>query len=141
MLSEGGDGLRDVWDGGFTYMNPPFSAATSWLKRAHEMFAAGKVGVIVGLVPAKTDSVYFQDYIVPNCDVGFLRGRLQFGREAGAEADKRNRAPFATMLIIWGASRAEIEHFRSLRPSVWMLRQREEERQDESEVVGVLEMA
>ncbi|MBB3941716.1 transcriptional regulator with XRE-family HTH domain [Novosphingobium fluoreni] len=124
LLSEDGDGLRDDWSGKFCYMNPPFSGATAWLKRASEMHAKGAVDVVVGLVPAKTDSVYFQTDIVPNCDVGFLRGRIQYGSATGAEVDKRNRAPFATMLIAWGASRQEIEHLRSLYPSVWMMHER-----------------
>jgi len=141
LLSEGGDGLLDDWNGRLVFLNPPFSAATSWLRRANEMHAAGKVEVIVGLVPAKTDSTYFQDHVVPQCDVGFLRGRVQFGREAGAEADKRNRAPFATMLIIWGATRAEIEHFRSLQASVWMMRQREGEQNVQPEVLAIPEFA
>lgn len=124
LLSEGGDGLRDDWSGRFCFMNPPFSGATEWLKRASEMHANGAVEIVVGLVPAKTDSVYFQTDIVPNCDVGFLRGRIQYGSAKGGEVDKRNRAPFATMLIAWGATIEEIEHFRSLYPSVWMIHER-----------------
>lgn len=130
LLSEGGDGLRDDWGGRFCFMNPPFSGATEWLKRASEVHAKGAVDVVVGLVPAKTDSVYFQTEIVPNCDVGFLRGRMQYGSAKGAEVDKRNRAPFATMLIAWGASREEIEHFRSLYPSVWMMHERARPREN-----------
>ena len=141
LQSEGGDGLRDEWTGNFVFMNPPFSAATSWLKRANEMYAAGKAKVIVGLIPAKTDSAYFQDHIVPVCDVGFLRGRLQFGRGAGNEADTRKSAPFATMLIIWGAAEREIEHFRSLRPSVWMMRPRNPEVEDGAHMLRTLEPA
>ncbi|AXB77876.1 DNA N-6-adenine-methyltransferase [Novosphingobium sp. P6W] len=140
LLSAGGDGLRDDWCGHFTYMNPPFSAASLFLKRANEMHSSGKVGVVVGLVPANTDAAYFQTDIVPVCDIGFLRGRMQFGREAGTGPDRRNRAPFAVMLVVWGATRAEIEHFRSLHPSVWMMHEHERPREIiRAELLPILE--
>lgn len=141
LVSEGGDGLRDEWCGHFAYMNPPYSGAALWLKRADEMHAAGKVGVVVALVPARTESAYFQDHIAGRCDVGFVRGRIQFGREAGAPPDKRNHAPFPVMLIIWGASSAQIEHFRTLQPSVWMLRERGECCAEQDVEIGMVEAA
>jgi DNA-binding XRE family transcriptional regulator len=128
LLSEGGDGLRDEWQGDFVYCNPPFSAATAWLKRAAEMYDAGKVGVVATLIPAKVDSVYFQTELAPRCDTIFLRGRLQFGRVAGEE-DKATRAPFPAMLVVLGATKTEIEQFMDLNPCLGMMHDGERPRE------------
>lgn len=120
LLSESGDGLVDEWRGHFVFANPPFSGATAWMRRANEMHTMGIANIVCMLTPAKVDNAYFQTHLVPHCDVIFFRGRLQFGRGEGQANDKRNAAPFPTMLLLWGARRAEIEHFRSLWPCVVM---------------------
>lgn len=119
LLSEGGDGLRDEWSGRFVYVNPPFSSMTSWLRRADEMWSSGKVGKVVALVPARTDSAYFHDRLAEVCDIGFLRGRMQFARASG-RSDKANRVPFPLMVCIWGATREEIQAFDLLSPCCWL---------------------
>ncbi|WP_137406034.1 DNA N-6-adenine-methyltransferase [Sphingobium sp. MP9-4] len=119
LLSDGGDGLRDEWSGRLAYVNPPFSRMTSWLRRADEMWAAGKVNKVVALVPARTDSAYFHDHLARVCDIGFLQGRMQFARASG-RSDKANRVPFALMVCVWGATRQEIEAFDRLSPCRWL---------------------
>lgn len=122
LLQDGGDGLRDEWSGNFAYVNPPFSAATAWLKRADEMWLAGKVRVIVVLIPSKTDNAFLHDYLSERCDIGFLRSRLQFGRGEGG--GKPTSAPFASMLVVWGATPEELADFRARYPSLWLLHDR-----------------
>lgn len=119
LLSDGGDGLRDEWSGRFVYVNPPFSSMTSWLRRADEMWSSGKVGKVVALVPARTDSAYFHDRLAEVCDIGFLRGRMQFARASG-RSDKANRVPFSLMVCIWGATSEEIQAFDRLSPCQWL---------------------
>jgi transcriptional regulator with XRE-family HTH domain len=119
LLSEGGDGLRDEWSGDIVYLNPPFSRMTSWLRRADEMWSAGKVNKVVALVPARTDSAYFHDRLAEVCDIGFLRGRMQFTRASG-RSDKANRVPFSLMVCVWGATQEEIEAFDRLSPCRWL---------------------
>lgn len=119
LLSDGGDGLRDEWSGRFVYVNPPFSSMTSWLRRADEMWSLGKVEKVAALVPARTDSAYFHDHLARVCDIGFLRGRMQFARASG-RSDKANRVPFSLMVCIWGASREEIQAFDRLSPCQWL---------------------
>lgn len=121
LLQEGGDGLRDDWAGRVVYLNPPFSRAFTWLQRADEMWTAGKVEVVIALLPARTDGTYFHDRLAKICDIGFLRGRLQFSRGEGQQ-DLATRAPFPSMVVIWGASNEEIEHFAQLCPTVWLER-------------------
>lgn len=119
LLSDGGDGLRDEWSGRFVYVNPPFSSMTSWLRRANEMWSLGKVEKVAALVPARTDSAYFHDHLARVCDIGFLRGRMQFARASG-RSDKANRVPFSLMVCIWGATSEEIQAFDRLSPCQWL---------------------
>jgi transcriptional regulator with XRE-family HTH domain len=123
MLQDGGDGLHDEWSGNTVFLNPPFSAAQKWLARADQMWREDKVKMVFGLVPARTDGVYFHEHLVHACDVGFIRGRLQFARGDG-ERDVANRAPFPLMVCLWGASTQEIEAFTALCPTVWLQRSR-----------------
>lgn len=53
---------------------------------------------IVLLIPARTDTSYFHDYVYGKAEIRFLRGRLRF------EDDNGNRyppAPFPSMLVIY----------------------------------------
>lgn len=118
-LHKGGDGLRDEWTGRLVFLNPPFSQSIRWLERADEMWGAGKVEIVVALVPARTDGRFFHHRISKVCDVGFLPGRMHFDR-GEAERDKGNRAPFSMMVCIWGARSEEIERFGSISSCLWL---------------------
>lgn len=47
------------------------------------------------LLPARTDTRWFHDYIYGKAEVRFIRGRLKFG-------DRKNSAPFPSMVVIFG---------------------------------------
>ena len=56
------DGLRQRWHG-TCWMNPPYGhAIKSWLKKAVEESAAG--ATVVCLVPARTDTTWWQDLVM-----------------------------------------------------------------------------
>ncbi len=50
--------------------------------------------IVVLLIPARTDTRYFHDYIYKKCEIRFIKGRLKFG-------DSKNSAPFPSMLCIF----------------------------------------
>jgi phage N-6-adenine-methyltransferase len=55
------------------WMNPPFGRALKeWVKKAHE-----SVVTVVALLPAKTNTNWWHDYVMKN-EVRFLRGRPKF---------------------------------------------------------------
>ena len=86
------DGLKQVWDG-VNWMNPPYGdVIPKWVKKAYETAKAGYT--VVGLVPARTDTAWFQDYCMPAHEIRFIRGRLKFG---GAKTS----APFPSAIIVW----------------------------------------
>lgn len=63
------------------------------IKHCYEV--AEKPGTtVVALLPARTDTARFHDYIYGKSEIRFLRGRITF---AGA----KNAAPFPSMIVIW----------------------------------------
>lgn len=95
------DGLSKSWEDEVVFMNPPYGRGIKfWVKKAHEesMFHNATV---VCLIPARTDTSYWHDYIFSNgYEVKFLRGRLKFERD-GQPGDP---APFPSAIIIMGGS-------------------------------------
>ena len=85
------DGLKQDWRG-VCWCNPPYGRKIGeWVAKA-----AKSEAVVVMLLPARTDTRWFHDFIykAENADIRFIRGRLKFG---GAE----NSAPFPSMLVIF----------------------------------------
>lgn len=65
-------------------------------KKAYEESQEGTQ--IVLLIPARTDTSYFHDYIYGKAEIRFIRGRLRFTDEDGNASDP---APFPSMLVIY----------------------------------------
>ena len=78
-------------DGGAIFLNPPYGKDMKlWMRKAHFESCGG--GVIVCVVPARTDTAWWWDYCVPH-EIRFIRGRLKYG--GGKQA-----APFASAIVI-----------------------------------------
>ena len=80
------DGLSQVWKG-ICWCNPPYGRQIGkWVKKAAESDA-----VVVMLLPARTDTKWFHDYILPNAEIRPVHG-LYFQKRGGGmrliDADK-----------------------------------------------------
>lgn len=87
------DGLASLfteWKGKRVYCNPPYGPGIGkWLERGLEADLA------VYLIPARTDTRWFHDIVLPNAkEIRFIKGRLKFG-------DAVNSAPFPSMVVIF----------------------------------------
>lgn len=84
------DGLAQSWDGEIVFCNPPYGREIrNWVEKAHNT-----KGLVVLLIPARTDTSYFHDYIYGKAEIRFIRGRLKFG-------GSKNSAPFPSMVVIY----------------------------------------
>lgn len=96
------DGLSCPWDShGLVYVNPPYGREiTRWMQKCAAEYVLRGVE-IVALVPARTDTKWWQGVVVPSATaVCFVRGRLTFlGAPAGA--------PFPSAILYYGARVAE----------------------------------
>lgn len=86
------DGLKQDWGGNICWMNPPYGKEiTQWVKKA-----ALSQAVTVALLPARTDTKWYQEWVQPYAsEIRFISGRLRF---KGAV----NSAPFPSIIVIWG---------------------------------------
>ena len=90
------DGLSQDWSGEVVFCNPPHGRAIGdWVKKSSE--EAEKGATVVLLIPARTDTAYFHDYIYGKAEIRFLRGRLKFEQNGKAGQS----APFPSMIAIW----------------------------------------
>lgn len=85
------DGLKTEW-GGVNFVNPPYSQIKAWCKKSYEEWLKGKT--VVMLIPSRTDTSYWHDYIMKASEIRFIRGRLKFG---GA----KNSAPFPSAIVVF----------------------------------------
>lgn len=89
------------------FCNPPYGRQiTDWVRKGYE--ESKKPGtLVVMLIPARTDTSYFHDYIFHGKadEVRFIRGRLTFTDEDGNPTkDAKGRpcsAPFPSAVVIW----------------------------------------
>ena len=91
------DGLSNKWKGN-VFCNPPYGKEIGlWVKKAYEESLTND-GVIVLLIPDRTDTRYWHDYIFGKAkEIRFLKGRLKF--ELNGEA--KQSAPFPSAVIIY----------------------------------------
>lgn len=94
------DALSKDWGGRRVFCNPPYGRHLhEWVRKAYE--ESRKPGtLVVMLIPARTDTSYYHEYIFYGkaSDVRFLRGRLKFTDEDG---NARDAAPFPSAVIVW----------------------------------------
>ena len=88
------DGLVQDWGGHRVFCNPPYGRnIKSWVAKSFREGTKDNTLVVL-LIPARTDTKYFHDYILHRSEIRFVPGRLKFG-------DGKGTAPFPSMLVIY----------------------------------------
>lgn len=88
------DGLSQNWGGYRVFCNPPYGREVSkWVKKAYEE-AHKENTIVVMLIPARTDTKWFHDYVYNRAEIRFIKGRLTFG-------DSTEHAPFPSLVVIY----------------------------------------
>jgi phage N-6-adenine-methyltransferase len=88
------DGLKQDWDGR-CWMNPPYGREIGkWVEKAARCASVGTL--VVALLPARTDTTWWHNYVLKYGDVHFMRGRVKFGKS-------KNSAPFPSAIVIFWA--------------------------------------
>lgn len=86
-------GLSHYWGGCRVFCNPPYSQISAWVEKAYEEGHKPNT-IVVLLIPARTDTRYFHDYILHRSEIRYIKGRLKFGNQ-------KNSAPFPSMIVIF----------------------------------------
>jgi site-specific DNA-methyltransferase (adenine-specific) len=90
--------LWSEWTGKRVFCNPPYGPALrGFLERWHEPDLA------VYLIPARTDTRWFHDIVLPNAkEIRFIKGRLKFGKATF-------NAPFPSMVVVFERPKVVVE--------------------------------
>jgi len=76
------------------YVNPPYGREIGkWCKKAYEEHLKGCK--VVMLIPSRTDTKWWHDYIMKAKEIRFIKGRLKFD-------DYVNSAPFPSAIVVFG---------------------------------------
>lgn len=92
------NGLLQSWFPYRTFVNPPYgrTATGQWVKKAYDEWHRG--ALVVMLLPARTDTAWFHNWVYGRAEIRFLRGRLKFG-------GSKNAAPFPSLLAIFNPAK------------------------------------
>ena len=87
------DGLKMAW-AGRCWMNPPYGREIGkWVQRAYKEVQRG-VPIVVCLLPARTDTKWWHEYVMNSAEIRLIKGRLKFG-------GSKNSAPFPSAIVIF----------------------------------------
>lgn len=97
------DALSKEWSG-TCWCNPPYGRNIKhWVKKASDSCSNG-CATIVMLIPARTDTIWFHEYIYKNKNAKyiFVKGRIVFEVNGKPMHGKNSmRAPFPSMLVLF----------------------------------------
>lgn len=85
------NGLEKEW-GESTFVNPPYSGIKEWIKKGFWEWQKGKT--IVFLIPSRTDTKWWHEYVMKATEIRFIKGRLKFN-------DAKGSAPFPSAIIVF----------------------------------------
>jgi hypothetical protein len=110
-LTKADNGLTAPWDGS-VWLNPPFSSKRPWYERLVEH------GNGIALMPARTETHDFQEYMRAAQGLLFLKGRIYFerGHRPGAQGSGNSKSlkprvittpPFGIVLCAYSKTMAD----------------------------------
>mgnify|MGYP003389215383 FL=1 len=95
FFTEADDGLTKDWTGHTAFVNPPYGRGIDqWIQKAYESAESDANTKVVMLIPARTDTKYWHDYVMKAEYIYFIKGRLKFG-------DSKNCAPFPSAVVVF----------------------------------------
>ena len=83
---------QKIGGGRRVFCNPPYSNISEWVEKAYRESQQDHTLVVL-LIPARTDTRYFHDYIYQRSEIRFIKGRLKFSGKGSA--------PFPSMIVIF----------------------------------------
>ena len=94
FYTEAEDGLSKNWEGFTSFVNPPYGRGIEkWIEKAYKESQKPNTTVVM-LIPSRTDTRYWHDYVMKASEIHFIKGRLKFG-------DSANSAPFPSAVVVF----------------------------------------
>jgi len=74
-------------------VNPPYGKDIGkWIHKSYQQGKKGKT--VVMLIPSRTDTKYWHNYVMKATEIWFIKGRLKFN-------DQDSPAPFPSAIVIF----------------------------------------
>jgi site-specific DNA-methyltransferase (adenine-specific) len=74
-------------------MNPPYGKnIIHWVKKAY--YESTRGALVVCLIPSRTDTKWWHDYVMKSSEIRLISGRLNFGNQ-------KQSAPFPSCIVIF----------------------------------------
>lgn len=100
--TEAEDGLAKDWGGYRVFCNPPYGRDLKrWVEKAYREGCKDNTLVVL-LIPARTDTTFFHDFIMHRSEIRFISGRLRFNGHS-------ENAPFPSMIAIFRGPKMQRE--------------------------------
>lgn len=97
------NGLVQSWENETVYCNPPYGREiTEWAKKACKESKKGTN--IVMLIPARTDTIYWHEYVFNKANIYFFKGRLKF-------SGSKTSAPFPSAIACYNCKLKRLENY------------------------------
>ena len=74
------------------FMNPPYSKIKDFMRKAYNI--SEYADCVVVLIPSRTDTRYWHDYVMKASRIEFIKGRLKF-------SESKQGAPFPSAIVIF----------------------------------------
>ena len=88
-----------IGGGETVFCNPPYGREIyKWVEKCYHEGRKENT-VVVLLIPARTDTKYFHDFIIHRTEIRFVKSRLKFG-------SGKNSAPFPSMVVVFRGAKA-----------------------------------
>ena len=88
------DNLYKIWEANSVFVNPPYSNIKLWAEACYHNSEVGTT--VVMLIPSRTDTRWWHDYVMKATEIRFIKGRLKFD-------DQENPAPFPSCIAVFEA--------------------------------------
>lgn len=75
------------------FVNPPYSEIKQWVEKCYKEYETNGATIVM-LIPSRTDTRYFHNYIYHKAEIEFIKGHLHF-------SNSKNSAPFPSMIVIY----------------------------------------
>ena len=83
------------------FINPPYTRGqiAKWVKKAYEESRKDWTKVVM-LMPSRTDTKYWHEYVMRANEIYFIKGRVKFERD-GNDNKKADCAPFPSCVVVF----------------------------------------
>lgn len=91
------NGLAQSWENEVCWCNPPYGKdVVKWIKKALQESKRGATTVL--LIPCKTNTNWWHDFVIPFAEIRFLRGRVAFVYPNGEQSKQALPWPLAFVI-------------------------------------------